>query len=461
MFSKYCESSIDYKSPTHGNVIHGIKDMAHQFINSYSPVESSRLTLTLRRCRLVDFKADLNLKEIINVIFNALRLELGDSTHCADDYQIHRLENNIHTIHKYFDQISNGFIDEYCGIKMKYHQICVNCRCQWHKFVIENVINVPVHGLHARYWIYDEDGDIMAYSFDVVPMDLCSMSLEQLIMLAVQDHEVLDSDHELTIEEKHFVCIGKARKYMVYCTCLQQLANGMVWSPTLLKDITMDAYEYVNQLKFTIVLCEIPDKVTNYIFNFKTNTVEFTDINKIMPTGYVDIEWQQQQESKQESKQDDEKNNVTLCTEIPKGDAVISLLNQWEKVLENGYIIEDKCHRCDKIQKIVTKPTIYQLPPYPIMYIDQQNAHYYKLLWPYSTNKLHLPINSKKQMQSKRMYANYFMSYGVNDDYAAHWKSPEPAWYTILQNQVKKDESVENIKEISQHACVLYLTLRK
>lgn len=468
LFSDDCENCIDYKSPTHGHVIHGIKDMAQGFINAYAPVTCYTLLIALRRWQLIELQSNISLSELINIIFDAIRLELGDSKHCVKNYHIHLLETNIGQIKTYFNNIENGVIDELFGIKMIYHQKCVKCMYQWFKFRIENFINLPIHGLHARYW-FQKDGDILAHSFDITPDCVLKMSLQQLIVEAVSDYESLDDDIEIQIKQHHIVCLNDKPKYFVYWT---YISDNMMWFAKKLHEVQITVYEYVKQFKYTIVVCEIPASVSNYDnINFQSSKCDFVDV--VWP----DLSAQNNAKDcdmniiNAEEKKNAEEGDIN-CLMVPVGDTTISLTHQWEQYINNGQVIEDTCHQCQTKQKIISKPQVFAFPSNPIVYINQQQFNYYKLLWPFKTNQIHLSMKSNQKKQPKTFQINCFISQQKQNGLETHWRTNESYgrkipnknnkeqtqqyWYTINKDQIHKHE---NIKQ-SEHACVFILNLK-
>ena len=453
LFSEDCERCINYKSATHGHVIHGIKDMAQAFVNAYPSVNCSTLILALSRWRLIDLQSNITLPQLINVIFDAIKLELGDSQHCTSKYNINPLETNLVKIQSYFDNIKNGLVDEIVGVKMIHHQKCVKCMYQWFKFSIENYVHLPMHGLHARYWI-QSNGDILAHSFDITPNSVLNWSFEQLVMKAVADHELLDDDIEIEMQHTHFVLLNKQAKYLVYFTYMVNMQNDMVWHAKKVSEVGLSVYEYIKQFEYTVVLCEIPTSAPKYDnFHFEITEGDF-----------VNVTWDN--DNNNNNNNNNEEKNSQNNANVPEGDTSISLTHQWEQYINNGHIIEDICPQCETKQKIISKSKIFAWPSNPIIYIDQQQSNYYKLLWPFKNNQIHLSKNSNNKIQPITFKINHFISQKTPNDYVAHWRRSELCkvnkknkmmWYTIGQNQIHKHENIEE----TVHACLFILTLKK
>lgn len=447
MFSVECEKCIDYKSPTHGHVIHGIKDMAQGFVNAYAPTTCDTLLRALRRWRLIEFQENISAAQLIKIIFDAVKLELGDSKHCDNNFYIHPLETNYQQISKYFYNIENGVVDEILGIKMMYHQKCVKCKYQWFNFAIENFINLPIHGLHARYWM-EADGDVLSHSFDIIPEHVLDLSLQQLVLQALSDYEELDDDIEMEVKQ-HFVYVNKHPKYFVYWT---YLGDNLMWYGKQFCDFQITVYEYVKQLKYTLVLSEIPTSVTKYDkVTLQENKYDFVAVvwPELDKNNDINII---QEEKKAEGE--------TNCAKVPEGNNTISLIYQWEQYINNGQIIEDRCPQCESIQKIISKPQIFALPTNPILYINQQQLNYYKLSWPYQNNLLHISIKQNHKQQTQTFQINSFISQQTNNNFKVHWRtkykdSDEKFWYTLINDEeIARNEKIQD----SEHACVFMLT---
>ena len=462
-----------------------IMDIITQLTHKYHPIDCCEFILDLRKhgssyWQVFDLDTIMPIPFIITSTLEMLQQETQIET--VETQTMPQPENEA-LYAQYFDLLrkwkGNNVIDEHFGIDTCTYYQCTKCWQKWHILTIEHMINIPMHGKHIRWWIEsDVEQELIAEWMFVHPNILGNLTIKEMIemiILKMETEEVeetedskSDSDNGkdtqmktnfiVEVREPHFVYVNNTRKYIVYGQLLSETPNGFFWQKICWSNVAPNAEEYCHQFKNTLTICKVPINKINEKFNFTNENYQITTQNTIMPKSYVLVHWTPKgtQKITTNTYKINKLTDEVIVDSAPPGDENISLNEHMKEIFTHGYLTKSTCNKCQSVQSIIIKPKIYCISQNCILFVNQAQAQYYEINWPFTQYQMDLPINDQK---TQTMSIHGYIAEHTYTQYSSHWTHSENQTTTKYKmfNEIVVESTPEIEREDAPLVCVLIL----
>ena len=217
--------------------------------------------------------------------------------------------------------------------------------------------------------------------------------------------------------------------------------------------------KYSQQLEYILVLESCTHKQATEIDIDNQHTLQFihqiaenTDTGAKIPSVLPTINWPIQGQT-QNIYKITQNNEILTPATPPSGDETLSLHHHMKHIVNKGYIDKKKCNNCNTMQNCIIKPSINKIPPYCMVYIDQNESNYYQFVWSGTIHRFILPTKPNKDIELR---SQLFISQYKANDYSVQWRNENQEWYKMNNENVTSiDRNTQDWQCCTQNASLL------